>query len=100
MEEFFSQQQRISSWVRHVLFENFQRVLIFCYFAIVWEALAVMNNRLYIEVEVEFEDVKFIRATGIPSDTHIDMIVMINHGTGRFEVFLVFLKLLVEFKIG
>lgn len=54
-----------------------------------WDAIATMSNRLYIEVEVEFEDVKFIRATGLPSEAHIDMIVMIQHGTGKFEVIFI-----------
>lgn len=45
-----------------------------------------MTNRLYIDIDIEFEDVKFLRATAMIKESYIDMIVMIQHGTGRFEV--------------
>lgn len=45
----------------------------------------MMTKRFYVEVEVEFSDVKFIRATNM-SNEDIDFIVMIQHGTGRFEI--------------
>lgn len=45
-----------------------------------------MTNRLYIDLEIEFEDIKFLRATAMSKESYIDMIVMIQHGTGRFEV--------------
>lgn len=45
----------------------------------------MMTKRWYVEVEVEFSDVKFLRATNMSNDD-IDFIVMIQHGTGRFEI--------------
>lgn len=45
----------------------------------------MMTKRWYVEVEVEFSDVKFLRATNMSNDD-IDFVVMIQHGTGRFEI--------------
>ncbi|XP_063702664.1 fatty acid synthase-like [Culicoides brevitarsis] len=55
------------------------------YLFLVWDTLAMMTKRWYVEVEVEFSDVKFLRATNMSNDD-IDFIVMIQHGTGRFEI--------------
>lgn len=45
-----------------------------------------MLSLFFFELEVQFEDVKFLRATALPKDTDIEFIVMIQPGTGRFEI--------------
>lgn len=45
----------------------------------------MLTKRFYTEVDVEFSDVKFLRATNMTNED-IDFIVMIHHGTGRFEI--------------
>ena len=56
------------------------------YLYLVWETLALMLSLFFFELEVQFEDVKFLRATALPKDTDIEFIVMIQPGTGRFEI--------------
>lgn len=41
---------------------------------------------LYFDIDVEFEDVKFLRATTFTKDTEIEFTIMVQPGTGRFEV--------------
>ncbi|XP_047362642.1 fatty acid synthase-like [Vespa velutina] len=46
----------------------------------------MMIGQLYTEVSVVIENVKFNRATTIPKEGKIEMIVMIQKGSGNFEV--------------
>jgi fatty acid synthase, animal type len=44
-------------------------------------------NRVKVEdFDIEFEDVKFLRATTLAKNQEIDFIVVIHKGTGRFEI--------------
>lgn len=52
----------------------------------VWETLGMMLGELYTEVSVVFENVRFQRATNIPKDGNLEFIVMIQKGSGQFEV--------------
>lgn len=62
------------------------------YLVMVWETLGMMMGELYTEVSVVFENVRFQRATNIPKDGNLEFIVMIQKGSGHFEVsFLYFL---------
>ncbi|XP_066594557.1 fatty acid synthase [Prorops nasuta] len=56
------------------------------YLAIVWETIGMMKGELYTEISIVFEDIRFLRATTLPKDGSVDLIVMIQKGTGRFEV--------------
>ncbi|XP_023313670.1 fatty acid synthase-like [Trichogramma pretiosum] len=56
------------------------------YLSLIWETLGMMRGELYTEVSVVFEDVKFLRATTIPKEGIIEFTLMIQKGTGRFEV--------------
>ncbi|EDX15252.1 GD17693 [Drosophila simulans] len=38
------------------------------------------------DVPVEFEDIRFIRATSLPVDGKVELTVMIHYGTGNFEI--------------
>lgn len=51
-----------------------------------WETLALMRGELYSEVPVVFENVRFQRATNIPKDGTVEFIVMVQKGSGTFEV--------------
>lgn len=52
----------------------------------VWKKIAMMRGELYSNVSVVFENIRFRRATYIPKDGSIDFIVMIQKGSGAFEV--------------
>lgn len=56
------------------------------YLVMVWETLGMMLGELYTEVSVVFEDVRFQRATNIPKDGNLEFIVMIQKGSGQFEI--------------
>ncbi|CAH0758383.1 unnamed protein product [Diatraea saccharalis] len=56
------------------------------YLVLVWETLGMMMGKLYTEISVVFENVRFQRATKIPEDGNLEFIVMIQKGTGNFEI--------------
>ena len=56
------------------------------YLQLIWETLGLMMGVFFFELEVEFEDIKFLRATSIAKDQDIEFIIMIQPGTGRFEI--------------
>ncbi|XP_046963777.1 fatty acid synthase-like [Vanessa cardui] len=56
------------------------------YLLMVWENLAMMMGELFTEVSVVFENVRFQRATNIPKNGKLEFIVMIQRGSGQFEV--------------
>ncbi|XP_050677552.1 fatty acid synthase-like [Leptidea sinapis] len=56
------------------------------YLVLVWETLGMMMGELYTEVSVVFENVRFQRATNVPKEGNLEFIVMIQKGSGNFEV--------------
>ncbi|KAK2585487.1 hypothetical protein KPH14_010141 [Odynerus spinipes] len=56
------------------------------YLSLVWETLGMMLGQLFTEVSVVMEDIKFNRATTIPKEGQVEMTIMIQKGSGRFEV--------------
>nr|XP_050849711.1 fatty acid synthase-like [Vespula vulgaris] len=56
------------------------------YLCLVWETLGMMIGKLYMEVSVVIKNIKFNRATTIPKEGKVEMIIMIQKGTGNFEV--------------
>ena len=56
------------------------------YLHLVWETLAQMNNMVFAGFEIEFNEVKFLRATAMQKDQDIELLVIIQKGTGRFEI--------------
>ncbi|KAK0083564.1 hypothetical protein PV325_008602 [Microctonus aethiopoides] len=56
------------------------------YLALVWETLGMMRGELYTKVSVVFRNIKFLRATMLPKEGIVTLSVMIQKGTGRFEV--------------
>jgi fatty acid synthase len=56
------------------------------YLYLAWETLGMMNGQFYFDISVEFEDIKFLRATTFAKDVEIEFTIMIQPGTGRFEI--------------
>lgn len=56
------------------------------YLNLVWETIALRRGELQEGVAVCFEDIKFIRATNVPKDADLVMTIMIQRGTGQFEI--------------
>lgn len=46
----------------------------------------MMLGRFYLDLNIEFSDVKFLRATSIVKDKEVTFVVMIHRGTGAFEI--------------
>uniref|UniRef100_A0A1A9W891 Uncharacterized protein n=1 Tax=Glossina brevipalpis TaxID=37001 RepID=A0A1A9W891_9MUSC len=58
-----------------------------CYLRYVWETFSLMyHGPSYIIVPVEFENIKFLRATTIIPNNSIELNVMVQYGTGYFEI--------------
>lgn len=56
---------------------------------LVWETLAIMNERLIRDTAIVFENVKFLRAITIPANNKFfEITVMIQRGSNNFEVSL------------
>jgi fatty acid synthase len=43
-------------------------------------------GKVYLEFNVEFEDIKFLRATTMSKDAEVELTILIQPGTGRFEI--------------
>ena len=56
------------------------------YLHLVWETMGLMMGVYFFELGVEFEDVKFVRATVLPKNQDVEFTVMIQPGSGRFEI--------------
>ncbi|XP_015515781.2 fatty acid synthase [Neodiprion lecontei] len=56
------------------------------YLVLIWETVGMMRGELYTEVSVVFEDVRFHRATTIPKEGSVELTLMVQKGSGRFEV--------------
>nr|XP_050846967.1 fatty acid synthase-like [Vespula vulgaris] len=56
------------------------------YLCLVWETLGTLIEKFYTEMFVVMENIKFNRATAIPKEGKVEMVVMIQKGSGKFEV--------------
>ncbi|XP_076226839.1 fatty acid synthase [Nomia melanderi] len=56
------------------------------YLIMVWETISMLQGKLFDEVSVVFEDIRFERATTIPKEGSIELTVMIQRGSGKFEI--------------
>ncbi|XP_015113057.1 fatty acid synthase [Diachasma alloeum] len=55
------------------------------YLALIWESVALRRGLLCTEVPIVFENVNFLRATTLSKEP-VKIILMLQKGTGRFEV--------------
>lgn len=56
------------------------------YLVLVWETIGIMREQTYTEFSVVFEDVKFLRVTVLPKEGIVELTLMIQKGSGRFEI--------------
>ncbi|KAF7404701.1 hypothetical protein HZH66_003607 [Vespula vulgaris] len=56
------------------------------YLCLIWETFGMMMGQLYTEISIVMENVKFNRATIVPKVGKVEMMVMIQKGSGKFEV--------------
>nr|QCW07581.1 fatty acid synthase 1 [Blattella germanica] len=56
------------------------------YVILVWESIALMMGQMYTDVSVVFESMQFKRATNIPKEGNIELLVMVQKGSGNFEI--------------
>ncbi|KAL7036630.1 hypothetical protein ACKWTF_008883 [Chironomus riparius] len=56
------------------------------YLYLTWEAMAYQHRFPIHEFDIEFEDVKFLRATTVSKTQEVELVVVIQKGTGRFEI--------------
>ncbi|XP_014477063.1 PREDICTED: fatty acid synthase [Dinoponera quadriceps] len=56
------------------------------YLAFVWETLGMLRGEIYSEISIVFENITFLRVTPMPTDNMIELTVMIQKGSGKFEV--------------
>lgn len=56
------------------------------YLQMVWETLAMIRGPIFFDVSVEFEDIRFLRATSMAKGQEVEFTIMIHTGTGRFEI--------------
>lgn len=56
------------------------------YLELVWVTLANIKGPIHHFVDVEFEDIRFLRATALTPGQEVELTIMIHYGTGNFEV--------------
>ncbi|KAG5667645.1 hypothetical protein PVAND_015619 [Polypedilum vanderplanki] len=57
------------------------------YLFLAWKLAALQNKEFFDKFDVEFEDVKFLRACNIPADPNgIKLTVVVQRGSGKFEI--------------
>lgn len=56
------------------------------YLQLVWETLAMMKGPIFFDMNVEFEDIRFLRATSLAAGQVVEFTITIHAGTGRFEI--------------
>lgn len=50
------------------------------YLDLVWQTIGMMRGVLYVDIPVIFEDVKFLRATNLPAEGKLELIIMVQKG--------------------
>lgn len=56
------------------------------YLFLAWETLAISKGIFYFDFAVQFEDIKFLRATTLSKDSEVEFTIIVQPGTGRFEI--------------
>ncbi|CAL7939127.1 unnamed protein product [Xylocopa violacea] len=56
------------------------------YLFMVWETFSLMQDKTYAEVPVYFQNIKFERATIIPAEGNVALTILIQRGSGLFEI--------------
>lgn len=56
------------------------------YLQLTWETLAMMKGPIFFDMNVEFQDIRFLRATAMTKGQAIELNIMVHTGTGCFEI--------------
>lgn len=56
------------------------------YLFLAWETLALIHGKIYTDMKIVVENLKFIRATTVSKDSKIEFLVSIHKSSGQFEV--------------
>ncbi|XP_019551217.3 fatty acid synthase-like [Aedes albopictus] len=56
------------------------------YLQLVWELLAYLGNRDLVDYPVEFEDIRYLRATTLTKGQTVELLITIQEMSGRFEI--------------
>lgn len=57
------------------------------YLELVWQTLSMITtNSIYSTINVDFEDVRFHRATSMSPGHNIELTIMVHYGSGQFEI--------------
>lgn len=56
------------------------------YLQLAWETLAMMKGPIFFDMNVEFEDIRFLRATALAKNQTVELNIMVHTGTGQFEI--------------
>ncbi|XP_055540269.1 fatty acid synthase-like [Wyeomyia smithii] len=56
------------------------------YLSLVWDLLAYLGQREMTDCPVQFDDVKFLRATPVAKNQAVELSVMVQQSSGRFEI--------------
>lgn len=56
------------------------------YVCLAWKTFCNMNGFSPEDMVVELIDIKFVRATTLTKDNPVDLVVMVQRGTGKFEI--------------
>lgn len=56
------------------------------YLFLIWDTISMLNDQWVKDTSIVFENVKFVRATHIPKQGELELILMIQQNTGKFEI--------------
>ncbi|XP_029668185.1 fatty acid synthase-like, partial [Formica exsecta] len=56
------------------------------YLVFIWDTISMLKGQLLNDFPIVFENIKFIRATYIPKQGDVDLTLMVQKGTGNFEI--------------
>ncbi|XP_021703368.1 fatty acid synthase [Aedes aegypti] len=56
------------------------------YLQLVWELLAYIGNRDLVDYPIEFEDIRYLRATTLTKGQTVELLITIQEISGRFEI--------------
>ncbi|XP_029673588.1 fatty acid synthase-like [Formica exsecta] len=56
------------------------------YFLLIWKMIGWLKKQHYLDIPIIFEDVNFLRSTILSKQNSVDLTLMIQKGSGKFEI--------------
>ncbi|XP_050452236.1 fatty acid synthase-like [Cataglyphis hispanica] len=56
------------------------------YLLLIWQMVGWLKKQYYIDIPIVFEDVNFLRSTILPKQSSIDLTLMMQKGSNKFEI--------------